>query len=163
MTNNDIIKIRKFLKNRLLCNEELFGKETEKNQVFELLHRTVVDGESNSMLLIGPSGAGKTTLVNKVLKELQLIKTFNSDCIIVKLHGLLHTDDRLALRSITFQMNLDNAVDDKVFGSFAENLAFLLACLQTGERHSSKSVIFILEKFDLFQSINPKQSISPSS
>ncbi|KAL1501355.1 hypothetical protein ABEB36_006689 [Hypothenemus hampei] len=150
MTGNDIVKIREFLKDKLFYNEELFGKEAEKNQVFELLRRTAVDGESNSMLLIGPNGSGKTTLINKVLKELQLIKTFHSDCIIVKLHGLVHTDDRLALKSITFQMNLDNAVDGKVFGSFAENLAFLLACLRTGERRSSKSVIFILEEFDLF-------------
>lgn len=66
------------------------------------------------------------------------------------LHGLVHTDDRLALKSATTQMNLDNAVDGKVFGSFAENLAFLLACLKSGEKHTSKSVIFILEEFDLF-------------
>lgn len=47
-------------------------------------------------------------------------------------------------------MKLDNAVDGKVFGSFSENLAFLLACLKSGDRHKSKSCIFILEEFDLF-------------
>lgn len=72
------------------------------------------------------------------------------DCILVKLHGLLHTDDRLALSGITMQMKLENVVDGKVFGSFAENLAFLLNCLKTGDRKTSKSVIFILEEFDLF-------------
>ena len=36
-----------------------------------------------------------------------------------------------------------------VFGSFAENLAFLLACLKAGNK-KSKSVMFILEEFDLF-------------
>lgn len=69
---------------------------------------------------------------------------------LVKLNGLIHTDDRLALKSATAQMNLENVVDGKVFGSFSENLAFLLGCLRTGERHTSKSVVFIIDEFDLF-------------
>lgn len=72
-----------------------------------------------------------------------------NDSILVKLHGLIHTDDRAALTGITIQMNLENIVDGKVFGSFAENLAFLLGCLKTGNK-KSKSVIFVLEEFDLF-------------
>lgn len=75
---------------------------------------------------------------------------FRTDSLLVKLHGLVHTDDKLALKSITFQMKLDNAVDGKVFGSFAENLVFLLGCLRGGEKRCSKSVIFVLEDFDLF-------------
>lgn len=47
-------------------------------------------------------------------------------------------------------MKLENAVDGKVFGSFSENLAFLLECLKSGDRHKSKSCVFILEEFDLF-------------
>lgn len=47
-------------------------------------------------------------------------------------------------------MKLENAVDGKVFGSFSENLAYLLACLKSGDKHKSKSCIFILEEFDLF-------------
>lgn len=69
---------------------------------------------------------------------------------LVRLHGLIHTDDRVALKSVTSQMNLDNAVDGKVFGSFADNLAFLLACLKSGEKDVSKSIIFVIEEFDLF-------------
>lgn len=56
----------------------------------------------------------------------------------------------MALKAIAHQMKLENAVDGKVFGSFSENLAFLLACLKSGDRHKSKSCIFILEEFDLF-------------
>lgn len=62
---------------------------------------------------------------------------------------MIHTDDRLALKSATVQMRLENAVDGKVFGSFAENLSFLLACLKSGNKQS-KSVLFILYEFDLF-------------
>jgi origin recognition complex subunit 4 len=37
----------------------------------------------------------------------------------VELNGLMHTDDRLALKDATRQMQLENAVGNKVFGSFA--------------------------------------------
>ncbi|XP_066143844.1 origin recognition complex subunit 4 [Euwallacea fornicatus] len=150
MLGQDFEKIRKHLKERILYNKQLLGKEKERSQLLELLKKTITNGESNSMLLIGPRGAGKSTLVSSVLSEVESLKNFHKDCIIVKLHGLLHTDDRLALKSITFQMHLDNAIGDKIFGSFAENLAFLLACLKSGEKQTSKSVIFILEEFDLF-------------
>lgn len=85
-----------------------------------------------------------------MLADLLPDEIFFRNTLIVYLNGFLHTDDRLALKSATAQMNLENAVDGKVFGSFAENLAFLLECLKAGDRKKSKSVIFILEEFDLF-------------
>lgn len=77
-------------------------------------------------------------------------KNFKDNCLIVNLHGLVHTDDRLALKDATRQMQLETAVGDKVFGSFAENLSFLLDCLKAGDKKRSKPVIFILDEFDLF-------------
>lgn len=85
-----------------------------------------------------------------MLADLLPEANFYRNTVIVYLNGLLHTDDRLALKSATAQMNLENAVDGKVFGSFAENLAFLLECLKAGDKKKSKSVVFILEEFDLF-------------
>lgn len=41
------------------------------------------------------------------------------ESIIVQLNGYVHTDDRLALKSIATQLQLDNTLGDKVFGSFA--------------------------------------------
>lgn len=76
-------------------------------------------------------------------------KDFIQNTLIVHLNGNLHTDDRLALKAVTVQMQLENATDGKVFGSFAENLAFLLDCLKAGNK-KSKSVVFILDEFDLF-------------
>ncbi|XP_044264223.1 origin recognition complex subunit 4 [Tribolium madens] len=148
LSDKNIINLRKFLKNNILNNTDFMGQENERQQVYDLLHRTITSGESNSALLIGPRASGKTTLVNNVLGDLQ--RFFSSDAVLVKLHGLIHTDDRIALKSITAQMNLENAVDGKVFGSFADNLTFLLACLKSGERGVSKSIIFIIEEFDLF-------------
>lgn len=73
-----------------------------------------------------------------------------ANTIIVNLNGYIHTDDGAALKSITKQMQLETAVDGKVFTTFADNLAFLLDCLKSGDRMRSKSVIFILKEFDLF-------------
>uniref|UniRef100_A0A2A4IX77 Origin recognition complex subunit 4 n=1 Tax=Heliothis virescens TaxID=7102 RepID=A0A2A4IX77_HELVI len=47
-------------------------------------------------------------------------------------------------------MQLENAVGDRVFGTFAENLAFLLSCLQSGADRRCKSMLFVLEEFDMF-------------
>jgi origin recognition complex subunit 4 len=71
--------------------------------------------------------------VNSVLLELLHEKSFTTNTIIIALNGLIHTDDRHALKSITTQMNLDKQVEGKVFNSFSENLTFLLSCLKTGE------------------------------
>lgn len=78
------------------------------------------------------------------------MKSFKENALIVNLNGLVHTDDRLALKDTTRQMQLENVVDGKVFGTFAENLSLLLDCLKSGDKKSSKPVIFILDEFDLF-------------
>ncbi|KAH8413816.1 hypothetical protein KR222_008829 [Zaprionus bogoriensis] len=146
----EVIKTRRFLKERLQRDyTTLRGYDAERANVRQLLQRTAEMGESNSLLLIGPRGAGKTTLINAVLTDLLENKSFVDSTLIVHLDGNLHTDDRIALKSITVQMRLENAADGKVFGSFAENLAFLLQCLKAGDKQS-KSVVFVLEEFDLF-------------
>lgn len=80
---------------------------------------------------------------------MQQCRDFIQNTLVVHLNGNLHTDDKLALKAITLQLRLENAVDGKVFGSFADNLAFLLACLKSGDK-TSKSIVFILDEFDLF-------------
>ncbi|KAI8441392.1 hypothetical protein MSG28_015007 [Choristoneura fumiferana] len=126
------------------------GHEQEWNHVYDLMKRSVLQGESHSALLIGPRGSGKTTLVNSVLNHLSKEADITSDAIIVKLNGHMHHDDKVALKSITAQMQLENAVGDRVFGTFAENLAFLLSCLQSGVDRRCKSMLFLLEEFDMF-------------
>ena len=76
-------------------------------------------------------------------------KAWMDNVVVVLLSGHIQTDDKLALRDITKQLNLENVVGDKVFGSFAEHLSFLLASLKTGDS-GSKPIIFILDHFETF-------------
>jgi len=63
---------------------------------------------------------------------------------------LLETDDKLALKQIARQLKLENVEGDRVFGSFAEHLEFLLSSLKSGDPNNSKPIVFVLEEFHLF-------------
>nr|XP_041573603.1 origin recognition complex subunit 4 isoform X3 [Taeniopygia guttata] len=78
------------------------------------------------------------------------MKQVRENLLEVHLNGLLQTNDKVALKEITRQLQLENVVGDKVFGSFAENLAFLLEALRKGDRTSSCPILFVLDEFDLF-------------
>lgn len=89
-------------------------------------------------------------MINNVLEELDNNFNLELNSIVIRLNGLIHTDDKLALKSCTIQMNLESAVGGKVFSTFAENLAYLLECLNTGQRTTVKCLLFVIEEFDLF-------------
>lgn len=177
MTSTQMESAVQFLKHRLRTDHSTFiGHATQHNQIKELISRTSERGESNSALVIGPIGCGKTTVSNRRCTRFRTIKfsilfnsfsfssqmissilshllpdhDFRANTLIVQLNGYVHTDDAAALKSITRQMQLETAVDGKVFTTFADNLAFLLDCLKAGNSAKSKSVIYILEEFDLF-------------
>nr|XP_028601395.1 origin recognition complex subunit 4 [Podarcis muralis]XP_028601403.1 origin recognition complex subunit 4 [Podarcis muralis]XP_028601408.1 origin recognition complex subunit 4 [Podarcis muralis]XP_028601415.1 origin recognition complex subunit 4 [Podarcis muralis] len=153
-TNGECIsKVQRILRERFCHqsqNGKLFGTELQYKQLLELLKRTAINGESNSVLIIGPRGSGKTLLTCHVLKKLMEVKEVRENILQVHLNGLLQTNDKIALKEITRQLNLENVVGDKVFGSFAENLTFLLEALKRGDRAHSCPVLFILDEFDLF-------------
>ncbi|KAL9966080.1 hypothetical protein ACROYT_G024094 [Oculina patagonica] len=125
------------------------GLEEQKRELLDLIKRCVQYGENNSVLLIGPRGSGKSLLVKTILEDLSKTKGVKQNMLEVNLNGLVQTDDRAALLEITRQLQLENTVGDKVFGSFAENLAFLLDSLKSGGQES-QSILFILDEFDLF-------------
>jgi len=139
------------LSSRLLGNSTSFYHGNEKNVEFllDLVTRTVDKGESNSLLVLGPHGVGKTALVQKVLKEASAKKSWSENAVIVELNGFIAIDDKIALKEITRQLNLENVVGNKVFGSFADHFSFLLASLKSGDK-DSKPIIFVLEEFDTF-------------
>ncbi|XP_051913848.1 origin recognition complex subunit 4 isoform X1 [Hippocampus zosterae] len=148
-----ISQLQKCLRERLCHNRipsRLEASEAQHKHLLGLLQRTANNGESNSVLIIGPRGSGKTALLKCVLRDLLQEKEVQKNLLQVHLNGLLQTDDRIALKEITRQLNLENVVGDKVFGSFAENLVFLLEALKKGDRSTTRPVLFVLDEFDLF-------------
>ncbi|KAK7092846.1 origin recognition complex subunit 4-like [Littorina saxatilis] len=127
----------------------IHGYEKERKELTDLVQRTVTTGESNSVLVIGHRGTGKSVLVKSVLEKVRETTDAQHNLVTVHLNGLLQTDDRLALKEITRQLQLENSVGDRVFGSFAENLQFLLEALRSGD-HGSKAIVLTLDEFDMF-------------
>jgi len=147
-----ISEVQNVLRGRIFHGDvphELHGLEEQKRELIDLIKRCAHYGESNSVLLIGPRGSGKSLLVKTILEDLYKTKGVKQNMLEVHLNGLVQTDDRSALLQITRHLQLENTVGDKVFGSFAENLVFLLDALKSGGQ-KSQSVLFILDEFDLF-------------
>lgn len=65
MEKYSIDKVRLLLKKNILRNDKFYGYEKEYNQVLDLIKKTVEISESNSALLIGPRGTGKTTVISE--------------------------------------------------------------------------------------------------
>lgn len=131
-------------------SDYLFGQEENVQYLLDMVERTVKKGESNSLLVLGPRGVGKTAVVRKVLSLASESPSWAENAVVVQLSGIVQTDDKVALKDITKQLHLENVVGDKVFGSFSEHLSFLLASLKAGDSTGSKPIIFILEEFDCF-------------
>ncbi|XP_057838913.2 origin of replication complex subunit 4 isoform X1 [Cryptomeria japonica] len=112
-----------------------------------LLSNTVTNTCNNSVLLLGPRGCGKSMVLERVMKELQ---HQHSDMIsIVRLNGLLHSDDRCALKEIAKQLCLEHHLTFSKTASFDENSQFMIAMLRECAL-AHKAVIFVLDEFDLF-------------
>ena len=138
----------------------------EYAKVNTVISQTITAGESNSMLLIGARGSGKTALVNHVLRE--QAKEHPDDFHAVRLNGFIHTDDKIALREIWRQLGREMDLDEEenTTRNYADTLASLLALLshplELGQEQApgqtNKSVIFILDEFELFAS-HPRQTL----
>ena len=146
----------------------LTGFDEEYKKVCQLLEATVSAGESNSMLLIGDRGSGKTALMNQAIRELS--REQKDHFHVVRLNGFIHTDDKLALRDIWRQLGREMDTEEEDGNgpskSYADTLAMLLALLShpsenrgsNNEDDVAKSVIFIMDEFDLFAS-HPRQTL----
>lgn len=144
----------------------LVNLENEYRKVHQLVEHTVLAGEGNSMLIIGPRGSGKTTIVETAISE--LASDHRDDFHVVRLNGFIHTDDKLALREIWRQLGREMEVEDDPMGgrsNYADTLTSLLALLshpaqemEHDEAATARSVVFILDEFDLFAS-HPRQTL----
>ena len=146
----------------------LVGLDDEYQKVHQLVEQTIVAGEGNSMLVIGARGSAKTTLIETVVSELDI--EHREDFHVVRLNGFIHTDDKIALKEIWRQLGREMEVDDETMGArsnYADTLSSLLALLShpaelaladTDTGHAAKSVVFIMDEFDLFAS-HPRQTL----
>ncbi|KAI9722464.1 MAG: hypothetical protein M1828_004711 [Chrysothrix sp. TS-e1954] len=69
-----------------------------------LSHQTIQEGESNSLVLTGARGSGKSALVNQVLEEARQDGGTRDAFHVVRLNGVVQIDTRLALREILRQL-----------------------------------------------------------
>ncbi|KAK1759429.1 origin recognition complex subunit 4 [Echria macrotheca] len=137
---------------------KLRGQDEAREKAHTLVEQTIVAGEGNSMLVIGPRGCGKTTLVESIVSDMS--GQHKGEFHVVRLNGFIHTDDKLALREIWRQLGKEMEVEDELINktnNYADTMASLLALLshpsEIAESHegvTSKSVIFIIDEFDLF-------------
>lgn len=75
--DNMILLTRKYLKRRIMCPETKFRHHVnERLHVLDLVKRTVEMGESNSVLLVGPRGSGKTTVQLSFICYTESLYTF---------------------------------------------------------------------------------------
>ncbi|KAL1933231.1 hypothetical protein VTP01DRAFT_7321 [Rhizomucor pusillus] len=142
----------------------LHGLDSQRDKLKSLLQQTIKMGESNSCLIIGNRGTGKTALVRNVLQDLE--KEYNNDAesgfYVVRLNGQTETSDRLALAEIAKQLfakqqQVEQSLKGRTFSSFADSFEYMLSLLKSGDK-STLPIIFILEEFDLFAQ-QPKQAL----
>ncbi|KAJ7228601.1 origin recognition complex subunit 4 C-terminus-domain-containing protein [Mycena pura] len=139
-------------------------------QLIDLLRGTVVRGEGNSCLLLGPRGSGKTSIVDRCIADLP------EQPIILRLCGWSQQTDRLAMREIAYQLGQQTGRSflapeegteqtDEDPNSYPEHsvpvslppsthLPALISMLHT----LSRPTIVILDAFDLFAQ-HPRQSL----
>ncbi|KAK6350788.1 hypothetical protein TWF718_003974 [Orbilia javanica] len=148
--------------------ESLVGLKDEYNTVYQLVEQTVVAGEGNSILLIGPRGSGKSLVAEKAISTLQ--KHFEKDFIVVRLSGCLQTDEKTAVKEIWRQLGSSMELDESKPINFADTLTTILALLSHPSEHdptasqeamsetTSISVVFLLSEFEQFAA-HPRQTL----
>ncbi|PFX32425.1 Origin recognition complex subunit 4 [Stylophora pistillata] len=67
---------------------QLHGLEEQNRELLDLIQRCAQYGESNSVLLIGPRGSGKSLLVKKILEDLSKTKGVKQNLLEVHLNGI---------------------------------------------------------------------------
>lgn len=147
-----------------LCGKShipLVGHMDEQTKLYQWVRQTIVLGEGNSVIIVGPRGSGKSVLVDDILSR--AAQEINEKSYVVRLNGTYQTDDKLALREISRQLSieLESIESEEALKSemnFSDTLTKLLATLShpvdlgiaEDVMTTSAAVIFVLEEFDLF-------------
>lgn len=117
--------------------KELIGLDFQ----FEELHKILSGKSSNSVLLLGPRGSGKTSTLNKVLKNL------GTKYIKIYLNGKKFSEDKRTLKTISRALNV--TVEEEGT-SFAEKFIKIFQLVEKRGQNNNHSIIFIVDEFHLF-------------
>ncbi|XP_074274906.1 origin of replication complex subunit 4 [Silene latifolia] len=127
----------------------LFPNSTDSNysKLKFIISGSVTEACNNSVLLLGPRGCGKTAVLELVLKD--LLNEYPDMISVIKLNGLLHSDDNCAIKEIARQLCTEHQLMFSKMASFDDNTQFMVAMLrECGLAH--KTIVFVLDEFDLF-------------
>ncbi|KAG9440167.1 hypothetical protein H6P81_020332 [Aristolochia fimbriata] len=140
------------LRSRLCDPSFIFSKtinspDSNYSKLKFIISSSITESCNNSILLLGPRGCGKNAVLELVLRDLQMV--YPDMISLVKLNGLLHSDDNCALKEIAKQLCLEHQLIFSKMASFDDNSQFVIAMLrECGLAH--KTIIFVLDEFDLF-------------
>ena len=129
--------------------KRLFGYQLECYQsLYTQVERSLRWEESNSVLLLGPPGAGKTFITESVIARIASEYTLERDVFVVRLNGLLHRNGQEAVEQMLADLKIEEEGRSKAT-SFETSLSHLLEFLYESTKKNTP-IIFILENFDLF-------------
>ncbi|KAK3189440.1 hypothetical protein Dsin_029001 [Dipteronia sinensis] len=136
-----------------LCNPNFIVKplsdspDSNYSKLKFLVSSSITEACNNSLLLLGPRGSGKIAVLELVLSDLLL--EYPDTLSVIKLNGLLHSDDNCAFKEIARQLCMENQLLFSKMASFDDNSQFMITMLrECGLAH--KTIIFVLDEFDLF-------------
>lgn len=140
------------LRSRLLDSHGIFSllsnsSDSNYSKLKYIISTSITESCNNSVLLLGPRGCGKTQVLELVLKD--LFAEYPDMISLIKLNGLLHSDDNCALKEIARQLCLEHQLLFSKAASFDDNSQFIISMLrECGLAH--KTIVFVLDEFDLF-------------
>jgi origin recognition complex subunit 4 len=75
-----------------------------------------IQGESNSLLLLGGPGSAKSAIINTTLNQLKIDFPDSGSFYTIRLDGKIQTDDKIALKEIARQLALEMNIEmEKVY------------------------------------------------
>ncbi|XP_053211649.1 uncharacterized protein LOC128395269 [Panonychus citri] len=118
----------------------LFGYEEEKTFLQNVIKTTIESGESESVIIFGPSGSGKSCLLEATLSKLNIGESTRRSYII-RLDGLIHTTDALALSVIGKVLEIELTNSSQIGLALQDKISSVTR---------KKTFIFILNHIDVF-------------
>ncbi|KAI4313856.1 hypothetical protein L6164_026803 [Bauhinia variegata] len=149
---NHKLKALNLLRSRISDPKFIFkplrdSPESNYNKLKFMVSCSITEACNNSILLLGPRGSGKVAVLELVIGD--LLVEYPDMISVIRLSGLLHSDDNCAFKEIARQLCMEYELQFSKAASFDDNSQFMIAVLkECGLAH--KTVIFVLDEFDLF-------------